>query len=135
MKILLILAMLFVSTGAFASNIRMHDNGAEIAVQPVELVISQGNDLWLRTSARACSALPNGVTAEVYECYTSREKLAAYLNDSNIFALSDSDLSQYIKGLNKTFDCANRSTPGVVKYKGEDVYWYSGILLSTTLGR
>lgn len=135
MKILLILSMLFVSSGTFAASIRMHDNGAEMAVQPLDFVVSQGNDLWFRSTVRICTALPNGVSSEVYECYTSREKLAAYLNDTNIYSLPDSELSQYIKDMKRTFDCANRSTPGVIKYKGEDVYWFSGILLSTTLGR
>lgn len=135
MKILLVLAMLFVSVGAFASNINMHDNGVSIAVHPVELVVVQGNDLWVRTSVRPCPALPNGANGEVYECYTSRERLSAHLNDMNILSLPDSDLSQYIKDLGQTFDCANRSTPSQVKYKGFNVYWYSGILLSTTYSR
>ncbi|MES2769084.1 MAG: hypothetical protein V4596_08055 [Bdellovibrionota bacterium] len=132
MKLLLAIATLFVASGAFASNIEMYDNGASMAVQPVELVVVQGNDLWVRSSIRPCPALPGGAQAEVYECYTSREKLSAHLNDMNILSLPDSDLSKYITSLGQNFDCANRSTPSHIKYKGVDVIWFSGILLSKT---
>ena len=122
-----------VSNSAMAANIKMHDKGTTMGVQRIELVVAQGNDLWVRSAVLPKSGLPEGAYGEVYECYTSREKLAAYLGNMNIFNMGDAELSKYISSLGRTFDCAKRSAPAHLKYKELEVIWYSGVLLSDVL--
>lgn len=134
MKILFILTALFISTGAFASQINMHDHGASMNTQPVELVVVNGNEVALRSSVYLCPYYPKGVDGDVYECHTTRELLFNHLGDNKILELDDRSLAQHIADLDMTFDCANRSSkPAVVKYKGKNVYWFTGILLKKVL--
>lgn len=135
MKLLLAFAVVFASlntTNSYASKINMHDNGVSMWVQPVEMAVVMGGEIFLRSSVHYCPALPKGAVGEVYECYTSRERLSQFLNDTNILMLPDSELSKYLVAIQQTFDCANRSTPQVVTYRGQNVFWFSGLLLKKT---
>ena len=134
MKTLLILVVLFMSLGANASMINMHDHGASMNIQPVEFAVVSGNEIQFRSVIYACShypGFPNKIYGDVYECHTSREKLFAYTNDSKLFELDDQSLAQYLIDMDVTFDCANRSSkPPLVNYKGKNVYWFTGLLLA-----
>lgn len=135
-RLLAVALVTILAIPTFAAQITFYDNGHEMATQPVEVVVVQGGDLYLRSSVRACAAypgFPDKLYGDVYECYTSREKLSEYLNDENILFLADEDLRTYITTISVNLDCANRSTPTKHRYKGKNVYWFSGILLSKRL--
>lgn len=132
MKFILIIAGLLMSGNVFASNILMHENGAPMNSQPVEIVIVMGNEIQMRSSIYACSSypgFPDKIYGDVYECHTSREMMMNHLGDNKMYELPDHELAQYILKMNKTFDCANRSQkPQLVSYKGKNVYWFIGLL-------
>ena|SRR5690606_24605490 len=135
-RLLMVAIATVLTVPTFAAQITFYDNGAEMAVQPVEKVVVRGNDLYLRSSIRACAAypgFPDKIYGDVYECYTSREKLSAHLNDMNILSLPDEDLKTYIVTIAVNLDCANRSTPSTHRYQNKNVYWFSGILLAQRL--
>lgn len=134
MKILILIAVLFLTTSSYASQIQMYENKILLNTSPVEKVVVRGPELYVRSAVRPCASypgFPDKIYGDVYECYTSREKLSQYLNDQNILNLPDSDLSQYIVAINRNFTCATRGQPNLVPYFGKNVYWFSGLLLAT----
>jgi hypothetical protein len=136
-KLFLGLSLLF-ATSAMASEIQMYENNAPLPKTSVERVVVQGPEVYVRSAIHPCSSypgFPEKIYGDVYECFTSRENLSKFLNDQNVKSLSDADLSKYIVSLKQTFSCANRNTPELVPYFGKNVYWFSGILLTTSASR
>lgn len=127
----LLVITLFNISNTNAAEIKMHEKSMLLNSQAVDKVVIQGAEIYIRSSIRPCAhypGYPDKIYGDVYECYTSRQKLSEYLNDPAPLNMFDQELSDYILKSKAVFMCNTKNSPHLVKYFGKNVYWFSGIL-------